>query len=290
MSKKILILFFVISLVGFGFFGMKLFQALQTYSRVNEIYNSISEIAYSTSTSDPVRAEIPSDNIQGFNTNTESRAAEIITERSLTQQQIEMPEPSETNASKGHKSSMNFESLHEINPDIKGWIKLENSKVDYPILQSNDNDFYLHHAVNGEWNKVGTPFIDYRCEGNFSDRITVIYGHYMENGTMFTDLHKYKGQKYFDEHPVINLFTPDGDYDIYPVAGVFQNVEYWDFTLDFYSDEQFLHYIDNWKAVSTFKSDTSYTAEDRFIALTLCTYDIEDGRYILVGKIVSKDS
>ena len=140
-------------------------------------------------------------------------------------------------------------------------------------------------AVNGTWNKVGTPFMDFRNSGDFSDRINVIYGHYMGDGSMFTDIHSYKSQKFYDEHPYIDLYTLDGSFRILPVAGVYQNVEYWDFTFDYESDNSFLHQIDTWKALSTFKSDTAYDADDRFVVLTLCTYDVENSRFLLIGKL-----
>ena len=95
-------------------------------------------------------------------------------------------------------------------------------------------------------------------------------------------------QKFYEEHPYIDLFTPDGSFRILPVAGVFQNVEYWDFTFDYESDAAFLHQIDVWKALSTFKSDTEYAAKDRFVVLTLCTYDVENSRFLLVGKLEAR--
>ena len=71
------------------------------------------------------------------------------------------------------------------------------------------------------------------------------------------------------------------------MAGVYQNVEYWDFTFDYDSDEAVMYQIGTWKALSTFKSDTEYDADDRFVVLTLCTYDVENSRFLLVGKIVA---
>ena len=198
--------------------------------------------------------------------------------------------PEETsNSGESKGSPIDFESLAEISPDIRGWIRLEGTRVDYPGMQSKDNDYYLSRAVNGTWNKVGTPFMDFRNSGDFSDRLTVIYGHYMGDGSMFTDIHSYKSQKFYDEHPYIDLYTPDGSFLILPVAGLYQNVEYWDFTFDFESDDAFLRQINNWKAVSTFKSDTEYNADDRFAVLTLCTYDVENSRFLLIGKIAGPD-
>ena len=262
-KKTALLIILIFSAVGAATSGKKLFTALNEYKAGEGIYEEISEIAYATT--------------QTVSTPT---AISDITEITLT------PEPEEKNLSEEKKSSpIDFESLTEISPDIRGWIWLEGTKVDYPVMQSKDNDYYLNRAVNGTWNKVGTPFMDFRNNGDFSDRLTVIYGHYMGDGSMFTDIHNYKSQKFYDEHPYIDLYTPDGNYRILPVAGVYQNVEYWDFTFDYESDNSFLHQIDTWKALSTFKSDTAYDADDRFVVLTLCTYDVENSRFLLIGKL-----
>lgn len=264
MVRKILpYLILIVSAAGCFAAGKSLIPRLNEYSEGKEIYGEISEL---------IREEAG------------ETAIPEITE--ITQ--METQEPDQQLSNQKH-SSVNFNKIMDINPDIRGWIRLDGTNVDYPVMQTGNNDFYLSHAVTGVWNKVGTPFIDFRNSGDFSDRLTVIYGHYMDDGSMFTDIHKYKSQQFFEEHPVINLYTPDGDYEILPVAGVFQNVEYWDFRFDYESDEDFLHQIDTWRAVSTFKSDTVYSASDRFIVLTLCTYDIENGRFLLISKLSANE-
>ena len=249
-TKILFLLILLLSLTGSIIVGRKLFSALNEYKEGEEIYGEISRIA---------RNPIYTETAESINPE--------ITEIALT------PEPEELIPSEEEKSSpIDFDRLAGISPDIRGWIRLEGTKVDYPVMQSKDNDYYLSRAVNGTWNKVGTPFMDFRNRGDFSDRITVIYGHYMGDGSMFTDIHSYKSQKFYDEHPYIDLYTPDGSYRILPVAGIYQNVEYWDFTFDYDSDEAFMYQIGTWKALSTFKSDTEYNADDRFVVLTLCTY------------------
>ncbi|MBQ6342235.1 MAG: class B sortase [Anaerolineaceae bacterium] len=262
-KKTALFIILLISISGSIAVGEKLFRALNEYEEGKKIYEEISEIAH-----------VPSPTVTRQSTNSE------ITEIAVSPGTEENTQPVESKS-----SPIDFESLLKISSDIRGWIRLEGTRVDYPVMQSKDNDFYLSRAVNGTWNKVGTPFMDFRNNGDFSDRLTVIYGHYMGDGSMFTDIHNYKKQKFYEEHPYIDLYTPDGYYRISPVAGVFQNVEYWDFTFDYESDTAFLHQIDTWKALSTFRSDTEYAAEDRFVVLTLCTYDVENSRFLLVGKL-----
>lgn len=262
-KKTALFIILVISISGSIAAGKKLFQAMNEYEEGKEIYERISEIAH-----------FPTPTVPDIFTNPE------ITEIAPASETAETSHPEESKS-----SPIDFIRLEEISQDVKGWIRIEGTRVDYPVMQSKDNDFYLSRAVNGTWNKVGTPFMDFRNSGDFSDRLTVIYGHYMGDGSMFTDIHSYKSQKFYEEHPYIDLYTPDNSFRILPVAGVYQNVEYWDFTFDYESDEAFLHQIDVWKALSTFKSDTEYSAKDRFVVLTLCTYDVENSRFLLVGKI-----
>lgn len=261
--KTALFIILALSAAGCVIMGKHLFEVLSEYKTGEDIYEEISSVAYK---------ELPEKTV--------SLSDPGITETVSVSEAIEETEPVP-----GYSSPVDFDALLEISPDVRGWIRLEGTKVDYPVMQSMDNDFYLNRAVNGVWNKAGTPFIDFRNSGDFSDRLTVIYGHYMGNGSMFTDIHKYKSQQFYDEHPYIELYTPDTDYRIIPVAGIYQNAEYWDFTFDYESDEAFLRQIDRWKAVSTFKSKTEYDAENRFVVLTLCTYDIENGRFLLIGKL-----
>lgn len=268
MNKKLtFFLILIVSIGGSVVMGQKLFTALNEYKAGEDIYEEILQIAH-----------IPTPTVSAEITNP------VITEIASTS---ESEEKIQTEKSKS--GPIDFEHLAEISPNIRGWLRLEGTRVDYPVMQSIDNDYYLSRAVDGTWNKVGTPFMDFRNNGDFSDRLTVIYGHFMGDGSMFTDIHNYKRQKFYDEHPYIDLYTPNGSFRILPVAGVFQNVEYWDFTFDYESDESFLRQINSWKAVSTFKSDIAYDADDRFIVLTLCTYDVENSRFLLVGKITGTD-
>ena len=104
---------------------------------------------------------------------------------------------------------VDFAALREINPDIVAWIYIEGTKINYPIVQGEENSYYLKHLFSGEWNGSGCIFLDFRNDASFADRHSIIYGHHMKNGTMFTDLDKYKKQEFFDEHPVALLITPD---------------------------------------------------------------------------------
>ena len=83
--------------------------------------------------------------------------------------------------------------------DVKGYIEIKGTNINYPIVQSTDNDYYLNHLPNGEKNKMGSIYLDYR-NNDFEDENTIIYGHNMNDGTMFSELENYKKQDYYEKH------------------------------------------------------------------------------------------
>ena len=108
----------------------------------------------------------------------------------------------------------------------------------------------------------------------------------MLNDSMFADIEKYKDQSYYDSHKEMIFQTPNGTYKIYPVAGYSTTGTGGYVQYDFGSDSEFLSYVDRFVSASTFKSDVTITAEDQIVMLSTCSYDVEDGRYVLVGKLV----
>lgn len=98
-------------------------------------------------------------------------------------------------------------ALSLINPEIIGWIKIENSMINYPVVKTSDNEYYLSMDFYKNKSKSGCIFMDYRNDGRFTDLSTIIYGHNMKDGSMFNGLHKYKSYTYYREHPVIKIYT-----------------------------------------------------------------------------------
>lgn len=108
---------------------------------------------------------------------------------------------------------VDWNALKQKNADIVAWIYVPDCKISYPVVQGEDNGFYLNNNVNKEYDEMGAVFMDYENEKDFSDFNTIIYGHsVMGTGGMFTDLRKYEDQKFFDQHDAIYIFTPDGNY------------------------------------------------------------------------------
>lgn len=180
---------------------------------------------------------------------------------------------------------VDFEVLLEKNEDIIGWLYSEDTPINLPVVQSTDNDYYLRRLVDGTWNSSGTLFADYRNAGDFTDSNTVIYGHNMKNKEMFGTLPYYKEQSYFEEHPAMWLLTPNGDYKIELLAGYVTPT-----TSDVYSfdqsEEDVLATVQQAMEKSTFAAEVEIAQGDRFITLSTCSYEYDNARYVLIGRLI----
>jgi sortase B len=109
--------------------------------------------------------------------------------------------------------AVDFSYLHELNPDIVAWIDIPETGVSYPVLQSGedkDDDYYLHHNVDGTYGYPASIYMQKANDADFFDSVTVLYGHNMKNGSMFAGLHNYDDKDYFDAHSDIYVYTPTG--------------------------------------------------------------------------------
>lgn len=181
--------------------------------------------------------------------------------------------------------AIDFEQLLTQYPDVVGWLYCEGTPINYPVMQSDDNDYYLRRLPDGTYNTAGSLFADYRCGEIGETNNYIIYGHNMKNGTMFSSLTKYKSQSYYDEHPVMYLYTPNGDYRIELIAGFVSKP-----TGDVYSANQTSEQIDNYCSLSTFRSVVAPCSEDSYITLSTCSYEYENARYVIIGRMAQSYS
>ena len=182
--------------------------------------------------------------------------------------------------------SVDFDSLRAQNDDVAAWLYCEGTVINYVVVHGDDNDYYLHRFMDGRANAGGTLFVDWMCGANFSGRNTVIYGHNMNDGSMFASLLKYAKQEYYDEHPVMYLNTPDQDYRIELFAGYVTSATSDVYTIGFSSDEYYMDYLNKMVSQSNFRSDVTLTAEDKIVTLSTCAYDFTNARYVVQGKLV----
>lgn len=165
------------------------------------------------------------------------------------------------------------------------WIRCSGTNINFPVVQGSDNDYYLTHLPNGTVNKAGSIFMDYLNNSDFTDDNTIIYGHNMRSGDMFAPLGNYKQQTYYEEHPVIELQTPQGGYEIQLFAGYIMEDAKEELTINFESSREFTQYLAQIRERSTFDADVAIAWGDRLVTLCTCTYELDNSRYILVGKL-----
>lgn len=182
----------------------------------------------------------------------------------------------------------NAATLSEQYPDFRGWLFQEGTCINYPIAIGKTNEYYSHRLLNGESNRMGSLFIDCNETGDFNDRNTVIYGHNMRNGSMFHCITDYKDSKVYDARPTMTIYTKDKTYTLDLFAGVVVFADYVSVKIDFESDDDFMEYVKDLKASSTFESDVEVRPEDKLVTLCTCSYEYDNARYALVGKLECK--
>ena len=163
-----------------------------------------------------------------------------------------------------------------------GWINVPETKINYPVMYSGDNDFYLHRAVDGSYLRVGSIFFDYRCNSYFTGRINILYGHNMSDGSMFADVMKFIDSSYFDSHNYGWLSTPNAVYKI-DFFSVSQPENYDDF-YDVNSDVNL--WLDSLRGHSFIWKNIGISEDDQFISLSTCTGSEGSSRTVLTGRIL----
>ena len=174
--------------------------------------------------------------------------------------------------------------LSEDHSDSVAWLYIPDTNINYPVMQSGDNEYYAHRAADGSYLYAGSLFMDYRCSSDFSDFNSVIYGHNMGNGTMFADIPNYENEEYFMNHSY-GWLTTENDVrliDFFAVArtsdtsGLYlaaPNFNEW--------DNQLRNYASIYKEIEV-------TESDHLLMLSTCTSAEGNSRTILVGKIIEE--
>ena len=189
--------------------------------------------------------------------------------------------------------TVDFEALRETGPDIIGWLTLPDTAINYPVTQTDDNEYYLRHLYDGTYNKTGCLFADYENQADFSDRNAIIYGHNMRDGSMFAALNEYDGQSYYDEHPQMYLVTPDGGY-IMEIFTAFaakpaesgSDTSPW--RLTWKDDGAYTTWLSAMAERSVVETDVTVTSSDKVLTLSTCTPG-GASRFIVMGKLVEVD-
>ena len=187
------------------------------------------------------------------------------------------------------KNTKSFEELQKINPDVIGWIRVNDTNINYPLVQTDNDDTYMNTDAEGNYSLSGAIFLHCANKPDFSDFDNIIYGHHMEKHMMFGDIGEFTKEQYFNEHPYGNLFFDGKDHGIefYALMQVdAYNETIFNVCLD--TPEAKQEYLQEIENNVLYKRDMNITEDDHLVLLTTCTSDMTNGRNILVGRLTDQ--
>lgn len=194
-----------------------------------------------------------------------------------------------------HEQRINkLKELHESYENVIAWLEIEGTDINYPIVQTTDNDYYLNHNYKNEKSSAGAIYFDKDVKINESDNLQ-IYGHRNKYGLMFEPLIKYAKKDFYEEHKTINLTTLEED-ATYEILAIFNSRVYYSnetnvfryyYFVNAESEEEYNKFVSNAKKASKFDTGVDAKYGDKLITLSTCEYSRENGRFVVVAKKIS---
>lgn len=189
-----------------------------------------------------------------------------------------------------------FQELAFINDDIKGWIKIDHTVIDYPVLQSDDPTFYLEHNYKKESSRYGSIFIDSKCKDGTESKNIILHGHHMKDGQMFANILKFSDVEFCKICPTITFESPGHDENTWKIFSIFktntipsQGKIFNYLVISFGDSKSFLNHIYNLKIRSLVDTGVDINADDQIITLSTCSYEFDDFRTVLVARRVREN-
>lgn len=178
------------------------------------------------------------------------------------------------------------ENLYDKYEDYRGWIKIDNTNINYPIVQGKDNSFYLDKDINKNYLSSGSIFMNYLNHG-FNDENTVLFGHHMRNKTMFAQLKKYKEKEFFYGDNDIVIEVENDKVLKYKVFSAYVTDSKDNYIKTNFDDKaQYKEFLEDIKNKSLYKSDIDVNENDKIITLSTCSYEFNDARMVVHGKLL----
>ena len=184
---------------------------------------------------------------------------------------------------------VSFEELQAMNPEVFAWLTVNDTPIDYPMTQTDNNEKYINTNAEGQYTLSGAIFLDYRNSRDFEDFNSVVYGHHMEKKMMFGALSDFADKEYFDNHKYGNLYYGGRDHGLEFFALILTDA--YDgklFTPDVKSEEEKEALLNHIFSKAMYTRDIPVTLDDRIVLLSTCTSSITNGRYMLVGRITDE--
>lgn len=184
-----------------------------------------------------------------------------------------------------------YQTLYNKNKKLIGWLKIDDTNIDYPVMQTSNNEYYLDHNYNQEYDKNGSLFLDKDCDVVHRNTNLIIYGHHMKSGKMFGNLNKYSSEEYCKNHSTIQ-FDTIYEKGIYEVMYVFRSriynedeviFKYYQF-FDAASEKEFDSNMQEMAALSLYDTGVTASYGDELLTLSTCDSSEQDGRFVVVAK------
>ncbi|MEK8131491.1 class B sortase [Paenibacillus filicis] len=181
-----------------------------------------------------------------------------------------------------------FKPLLELNPEVVGWIRLEGSPIDYPVVQGADNDHYLTRNYKGEASKAGSIFMDFRNDIASDTRHTILYGHRMKDGTMFGELKQYINRDYYEAHRAFHFDTLYESYTAEVFAAYYTTTDFHYIETEFQDDAAYAGFLQDIQQQSLYPRDVELGPGDRLLTLSTCDYLLDPvaGRFVVHARLV----
>ncbi len=191
--------------------------------------------------------------------------------------------------------TVDFDALAKVNPDVKGWIYIKGTGINYPIVQASDNTTYLHRTFEGKDSFIGAIFLDAGCEADFSLENSIVYGHNLKNGQMFGMLKKHYDTEYnsdadYKKHQKIWIITPEKEieYKVFAAREIDVNADSDVYTISFASEEEYASYLKDALEKSLYTLKTKPDSADNTLTLSTCTSSSEAGRFIVQATQIQR--
>jgi sortase B len=183
-------------------------------------------------------------------------------------------------------SKINHAALKARNHDYIGWIKVDGTDISHPIVQSKEELFYLRRNFDKQYSIPGTIFMDYHNNKYFTDTNTMIFGHHMNDGSMFAPLKKFLKNDFFDKNKYIEIYTPEGDFR-YEIFAVYEtsvsNVPY---KPGMMTEKDMSDFLAQVKKLALHSRELNISAQDKLLTLSTCGYDLRNARILVHAKLV----
>lgn len=181
-----------------------------------------------------------------------------------------------------------FLPLLELNEDVAGWVQIEGTAINYPVLQAEDNEYYLTRGLDQSENKNGSVFMDYRNEISTKEKHMILYGHNMKNKTMFADLLNYESQWYLEQHPEIQFETIyySGTWEIFSAYFTDTSDPYLETEFAGTSEEEFASFVTYLKNKSMHNTAVTVEADDTILTLSTCSAEPGEQRFVVHAKFI----